>query len=100
MKTAGHLGQTKTLLKLKQHFLWHNMTHDCENYVKASPICNQNKKANIRSKYALESFHTGSPMERLHIDILGPFNTSDSGNNYILMMIDQFTKWVEMAAIP
>jgi hypothetical protein len=39
-------------------------------------------------------------MERLHIDILGPFNQSDDKNCYVLMMIDQFTKWVEMAAIP
>jgi hypothetical protein len=31
---------------------------------------------------------------------LGPFNTSEDGNRYVLMMIDQFTKWVEMAAIP
>jgi hypothetical protein len=39
-------------------------------------------------------------MERVHLDILGPFNTSEYGNRYVLMMIDQFTKWVEMAAIP
>ena len=39
-------------------------------------------------------------MERVHLDILGPFNTSNSGNNYVLMMVDQFTKWVEMAALP
>jgi hypothetical protein len=36
-------------------------------------------------------------MERVHLDILGPFNTSEDGNRYALMMIDQFTKWVEMA---
>ena len=34
-------------------------------------------------------------MERVHIDILGPFPPSKSGNVYILMMIDQFTRWVE-----
>jgi transposase InsO family protein len=39
-------------------------------------------------------------MERVHLDILGPFNTSEDGNRYVLMMIDQFKKWVEMAAIP
>jgi len=39
-------------------------------------------------------------MERVHLDILWPFNTSNSGNNYVLMMVDQFTKWVEMAVLP
>lgn len=46
------------------------------------------------------SYHAGFPMERVHSDILGLFNTSESGNNYILMMIDQFSKWIEMAALP
>ena len=39
-------------------------------------------------------------MERVHLNISGPFNTSEDGNRYVLIMIDQFTKWVEMAAIP
>ena len=39
-------------------------------------------------------------MERLHLDILGPFTPSDKGNMYILVMIDQFSKWVELAALP
>jgi hypothetical protein len=39
-------------------------------------------------------------MERIHLDILGPFNTSENGNNFVLMMVDRFTKWVEMAALP
>ena len=34
------------------------------------------------------------------MDILGPFPPSQSGNRYILLMIDQFTKWVEIHAIP
>jgi hypothetical protein len=39
-------------------------------------------------------------MECIHLDILGPLNPSEIGNKYILMMIDQFTKWVEMATLP
>ena len=34
------------------------------------------------------------------MDILGPFPPSESGNRYVLLMIDQFTKWVEIHAIP
>jgi transposase InsO family protein len=39
-------------------------------------------------------------MERVHLDILGPFNTREDGNSYVLMMINQFTKWIEIAARP
>ena len=34
-------------------------------------------------------------MERVHLDILGPFPKSHSGNIYILMLVYQFTKWLE-----
>lgn len=39
-------------------------------------------------------------MERVHMDILGPLPVSASGNKYILVMIDQFSKWVEIHALP
>ncbi|CAG2185028.1 unnamed protein product [Mytilus edulis] len=99
-KTSGHLGQKKTLDKLKQAFLWYNMRKDCDDYVSTCATCSQNKKAHVQPRAPLRQFHAGYPMERVHLDILGPFNTSNSGNNYVLMMVDQFTKWVEMAALP
>lgn len=99
-KTSGHLGQQKTYHRVKQSFYWHNLSQDCTEYVKGCSTCNQNKKPHIKSRAALKSYHAGFPMERVHLDILGPFNTSEAGNNYILMMIDQFTKWIEMAALP
>ncbi|VDH95532.1 Hypothetical predicted protein, partial [Mytilus galloprovincialis] len=99
-KTSGHLGQKKTLDKLKQAFLWYNMRKDCDDYVSTCATCSQNKKAHVQPRAPLGQFHAGYPMERVHLDILGPFNTSNSGNNYVLMMVDQFTKWVEMAALP
>ena len=37
----------------------------------------------------------------IYLDILGPINPrSKSGSAYILVMVDQFTKWVELAALP
>lgn len=36
----------------------------------------------------------------MHLDILGPFTPSEHGNVYVLVMIDQFTKWIECAALP
>ena len=58
------------------------------------------KKANIKAKGPLGQYHAGAPMEKIHIDILGPLNESRLGNKYILVMVDQFTKWIEMFALP
>ncbi|CAC5370997.1 tatD [Mytilus coruscus] len=78
-KVAGHLGQQKTLDRVKQSFLWYHLHSDCIDYVKSCHICNQ---AHINHRAALKRFHAGCPMERIHLDILGPFNTSESGNRY------------------
>ena len=99
-KDSGHLGQSKTLDKLKEKFYWYGMSKDCVIYVQQCSVCNQNKKGNRTPRHGLELYHAGFPMERVHLDILGPFNRSNSGCAYILVMVDQFTKWVELAALP
>ena len=40
------------------------------------------------------------PRERVHLDILGPFTTSESGNRHVFMILDQFTHWLELHALP
>lgn len=42
----------------------------------------------------------GAPMERVGVDITGPFPTTSSGNRFILVAMDYFTKWPEAYAIP
>uniref|UniRef100_A0A665WFN6 Integrase catalytic domain-containing protein n=1 Tax=Echeneis naucrates TaxID=173247 RepID=A0A665WFN6_ECHNA len=39
-------------------------------------------------------------MERVGVDILGPFPVTDSGNRYVLVAMDYFTKWPEAYAVP
>lgn len=99
-KVAGHLGQQKTIERVKQSFLWYHLHSDCVEYLRSCNVCNQNKKANAKPRAALTKFHAGCPMERIHMNILGPFNPSESGNKYILMMIDQFTKWQKPQLLP
>ena len=39
-------------------------------------------------------------MERVHLDFLGPLPKTPSGNEHVLVMVDQFTKWVECIPLP
>lgn len=39
-------------------------------------------------------------MERVGIDVLGPFPRTDKGNRYILTAMDYFTKWPEAYSLP
>ncbi len=39
-------------------------------------------------------------MERLAVDVMGPLPMSESGNRYIMLVADYFTKWPEAFALP
>lgn len=97
---AGHPGVDRTLEKIRAHFYWPRMALDCKVYVATCAACSRNKKPSVRARAPLGSYHAGGPMERIHIDLLGPFPSSKAGNKYVLMVIDQFTKWLEAFAVP
>ena len=97
---TGHNGQLNTLRRIRKSFFWYGMKKASVQYVRTCRVCNRNKKRNRKYKAGLTPFHSGIPMERVHLDILGPFNISKRGNRYVLVMIDQFTKWVEVQALP
>ncbi len=99
-KVGGHVGEDRTLLRLKSSFYWHGSKVDCKAYVRSCAVCSQNKKPNRRPKAALGAYLVGGRNERVHLDLLGPFPKSKSGNRYVLMIVDQFTKWFECVAIP
>ena len=99
-RTAGHLGQNKTYSRVRSSFMWPGMTEEINLHVKCCSVCAKNKSPSNPPRAGLREYHSGFPLERVHIDVLGPFTKSALGNKYILMMVDQFTKWVDCAAIP
>ena len=100
MKLGGHLGRDNTLTKVKQSCFWYNKKLDCDLHVKTCAVCNKNKKGVRHHHASLGECHAGAPLDQVHIDILGPITTSESGNHYVLMLIDQFTKWLECYPLP
>jgi hypothetical protein len=98
--TGGHFGQEKTYLKVKRNYIWHNMTTDIKLYVTTCAVCSKQKRPTVKPKAALGSYQAGAPMERIHIDILGPLTKSERGNKYVLLLVDQFSKWVEIHPLP
>lgn len=100
VKLAGHLGIEKTQKRLRESFMWYNMTSQAKAYVIACRVCNVNKKACTHSKAGLKSYYAGFPMERVHLDVVGPISMSGSGNIFVLVIVDQFTKWIDCVALP
>jgi transposase InsO family protein len=94
MPLGGHLGSAKTMHKL-QDFYWVNMRHDIEDYCRRCDECTARKPRTKNRRAPMKPYTVCGPMLRVCTDILGPFTRSSSGNRYVLVITDSFTKFTE-----
>ena len=62
--------------------------------------CQKKHKPKKADRAPMKIYNVGAPMERMAMDIMGPFPTSGRGNRYILCVGDYFSKWVTAIALP
>ena len=91
---GNHMGAEKTLKKMKAHFWRPGMSTAVREYCHSCLTCAACKSSR-KSKAPLQSMVTGHPMQRVHMDIVGPLPKSKKVNIYILTVQCSFTKWVE-----
>ena len=94
---GAHLGESKTL---KERFYWPGHTADVQEWCHCCEPCAQRKMPNPKLQASLVSIQAGHPMQLVATDIVEPFPESSSGNSYILVAADYFTRWVEAYPIP
>ncbi|XP_050714146.1 protein NYNRIN-like [Eriocheir sinensis] len=98
--TSGHLGEKKTLCRLRQRFYWVGMRSDVSEWCRACDVCSAKKGPAKRNRAPLQVYCVGAPMERVAVDIAGPLPLTPRGNRYICVVMDYFTKWPEAYALP
>ena len=105
-KTMGHHGIMRTITMaikaipdIKQQ--WPSFRKDIEEYVRTCPVC-QKVKYQATPVVETESYHlSGSyPMANLSIDTVGPLPLDDQQNQYILVIICDFSKFATLYATP
>lgn len=98
--SGGHLGVKRTLMKVRERFYWNHCRDDVEDWCRKCTSCAAVKGPRTRSKGALKLYNVGAPWERIALDVAGPFPVTENGNRYFLVVMDYFTKWPEVFAIP
>jgi hypothetical protein len=92
---AGHHGVDTTLRKLsRQGLKWKGMREHTRRYIKECDTCQ--KHSYRQFKVNVPKFVTGriNPMEKISIDTIGPLPKDREGNEYALVIIDMFSRWM------
>ena len=97
---AGHMGIRRTNLRVRNSFYWVGYHLDVIDWCQKCKICQARKFPGKKARAPLKNLQTGARFQRVSLDILGPLPTLDSGNSYILLITDYFSKWAEAVPMP
>ena len=97
---GGHLGIDKTLARIQERYYWPGYSQDVKDWCKSCSACATRKSPAPKNKAPLKNIKVGYPMQLVAVDILGPLPESITGNSYILVAGDYFTRWMEAYPIP
>ncbi|KAF9760902.1 Retrovirus-related Pol polyprotein from transposon [Nosema granulosis] len=95
--TSGH-GSAKTMkFLLARRYRWEGMIADIESYVRRCRICSKagGERTNTRNRMITAA----EPNDIWEIDLIGRIPSS-TGNKFIFVAIDHFTKGIETKVIP
>ena len=105
---VGHHGRERTLAKimsilkkdkaLATQFSELMLADYVTQFIKQCPICQKLSTLHVPIQAQAFTTATYEPHQRLNIDTIGPLPPDIDGNCYILVIIDTFTRWIELYA--
>ncbi len=69
---------------------------DVKTWCKRCTAC----KASVRHHGELQQPRHGAFNERVSVDLIGPQHRTERGNEYLVVIQDRFTTWIEGAVVP
>ena len=92
---SGHFSIKKTTALIKSKYFWHCMFKDITDFVKSCDRCQPAKRKFPATHLPLNPLPVTGVFGRLYMDIVGPICKSFEGHEYILVVVDRFSRWVE-----
>ena len=96
----NHLGGRALSYKiLQQGYYWPTMQEDVIQYMKRCDSCQRHTSIQCQPAIELTLLSSPWPFVQWRIDILGPFPLASMQRKFLLVIIDYFTKWVEVEPV-
>jgi hypothetical protein len=97
--TGGHLGREKTFARLTAEVYWRGVYHDVRDYVRSCVSCSQNKASQRTASDFLHPLPIPARRwETISMDFVGPLLKTPTGHDFLLTVVDKFSKMVHLIA--
>ena len=96
----GHFGVQRVLDRLQKNLWWRGMGDAVVDTIKACLSCARVKAGFRESGKELQSLPVRGLGYRWGVDFSGPLTKTSAGNKWVLVCIENFTKWVELIPLP
>ncbi|KAK7877730.1 hypothetical protein WMY93_030544 [Mugilogobius chulae] len=93
-----HQGIVRTKQRLRELYWWPKMDLQIETFIKNCSTCKQNDKTSVTHDAPLQPVPLpAAAWEKVSVDIIGPFETAPSDCRFAISLVDNFSKWPEVA---
>jgi transposase InsO family protein len=99
-KQTGHFGQKRTLALLLNNYWWAGMGLDVAAVLSSCASCNRVRSHPAPTQAELQPLPIKGMFYRWGVDMAGPFPSTTRGNRYVLIMIEHFSKQIEVVPLP
>jgi transposase InsO family protein len=99
--SSGHLGEKRSVKRLLGvPLFWFGFRKDMRSHCRTCDSCFRSKSRAKHPKVGMQHFSAGFPLERMAVDVAGPFHSTTSQNRFIVVAMDYFTKYVSIIPVP
>ena len=96
---SGHPGGRRMYETMRKKFYWPSMSMDVYTTVLQCDKCARNRVVFRKHANNLKLFPPRGPLENTIIDILGPLPRTTTGNRFVVVMTDRFSKLCRFRAL-
>ncbi len=96
----GQFGVKRTYSLLAPHYHWRGMYAQVQNIIARCEQCDRARTSFSSQQLTFSPLSIQGMFYRWSCDLAGELPQTSRGNVYIMIMIEHFSKWVELVALP